>query len=293
MRLTEEVAGVESRLGTLQGVVREEMGYGREGDEEQTALRTCDGVRDALAEWLVVPAGLDRAVETILGDRVRGWLVDGPEAACRAVEFLKGKELGRGAFIPQQLRWATGDSGQAPVQPWWDQLQGQPGVVGRAVDLIRAGEESAATLAYLFDGIVIVDSLSVALHLWEQHQWAAPSGPTFVSLSGETLDAAGVITGGSGTSTGGVLQRRREVLELEARRVEAAEQLDQARQAKDEAGRQLAETREQEQRLAGVRRELQLAFERLALRRARREIAEVVQPAFADRDDFLVREQRA
>ena len=49
----------------------------------------------------------------------------------------------------------------------------------------------------------------------------------------------------------------------------------------------------EEQRFAGVRRELQLAFERLALRRARRKVAEVVQPAFADRDDFLVREQRA
>jgi len=258
VRLTEEVAGVESRLGTLQGVVREEMGYGREGDEEQTALRTCEGVRDALAEWLVVPAGLDRAVETILGDRVRGWLVDGPEAACRAVEFLKGKELGRGAFIPQQVRWATGDSGQLPVQPWWESLQGQPGVVGRAVDLIRAGEESAPTLAYLFDGIVIMESLAVALRLWEQHQWSAPSGPTFVSLSGETLDAAGVITGGGTTTTGGVLQRRREVLELEARQVEAAEQLDQARRAKDEAARQLAETREQEQRLGGAIRQAEM-----------------------------------
>ncbi|HNN43952.1 MAG TPA: AAA family ATPase, partial [Nitrospira sp.] len=40
VRLSEDVAGVESRLGALQGVVREEMGYGRQGEEEGTALKT-------------------------------------------------------------------------------------------------------------------------------------------------------------------------------------------------------------------------------------------------------------
>ncbi|MDL1891040.1 hypothetical protein FBQ96_15970, partial [Nitrospirales bacterium NOB] len=39
VRFSEEVAGVESRLGTLQAVVREEMGYGKEGEEDGTALK--------------------------------------------------------------------------------------------------------------------------------------------------------------------------------------------------------------------------------------------------------------
>jgi chromosome segregation protein len=56
-------------------VLQEDMGYGRRGDEESTALKTCTGVRDAIAEWLVVPPGWDRAVEAILGERVRGWFV--------------------------------------------------------------------------------------------------------------------------------------------------------------------------------------------------------------------------
>ena len=49
----------------------------------------------------------------------------------------------------------------------------------------------------------------------------------------------------------------------------------------------------QEQRLAGVDRDLQLAFEGLALRRARREVAEIVETALADGDDLRIREQRA
>jgi chromosome segregation protein len=257
VRLSEEVAGVESRLGALQGVVREEMGYGKAGEEEGTALKTCDGVREALAEWLIIPPGLDRAVETILGERVRGWLVEEPMAACRAVEFLKGKELGRGAFIPRQLRWISDISPDASAA-WWPAINGQPGVVGRAIDLIRAEGESSPTLGYLFDGIVIVESLAVALALWEQQQWSAPAGPTCVTLAGETLEAAGVITGGGGSGGGGLLQRRREVLELETRRTEAAQALEQTRVARDEASSNLILAREDEQLLARSIREAEM-----------------------------------
>jgi chromosome segregation protein len=257
VRLSEEVAGVESRLAALQGVVREEMGYGREGEEEGTALKTCEGVREALAEWLVIPPGLDRAIETILGERVRGWLVQEPIAACRAVEFLKGKELGRGAFIPQKLRWLPHGSAD-PSAAWWPAINGQPGVVGRAIDLVRAEGDSVATLGHLFDGIVIVESLAVALDLWERHQWSAPIGPTCVTLSGETLDAAGVITGGGSGGGGGLLQRRREVLELEARRMETAQVLEQTRAARDEAAAELVLAREDEQGLARSIREAEM-----------------------------------
>ena len=58
---------------------------------------------------------------------------------------------------------------------------------------------------------------------------AAPAGPTYVALSGETLDAAGVMTGGGSSAGAGLLQRRREVMELEARRTEAAQALELAR----------------------------------------------------------------
>ena len=135
-RQSEELAAVDSHLRALQGVLQEDMGYGRRGDEESTALKACTGVRDAIAEWLVVPPGWDRAVEAILGERVRGWFVDNPTAACEAIEFLKGKDLGRGTFIPQQPRWTTRDTAS---RPWWPAMEGQPGVVGRAVDLIHGG----------------------------------------------------------------------------------------------------------------------------------------------------------
>ncbi|HET8580098.1 MAG TPA: AAA family ATPase, partial [Nitrospiraceae bacterium] len=91
-RQQEELAASESRLRALQGVIREEMGYGREGEGETGSLRDCQGVREALAEWLVVPPGFERAIEALLGERVRAWLVDGPAQARQAIDFLKTKD---------------------------------------------------------------------------------------------------------------------------------------------------------------------------------------------------------
>ncbi|NJN71110.1 MAG: AAA family ATPase, partial [Nitrospira sp.] len=66
LRRSEELAGLESRLEALQSVVREEMGYGRQGADQGPALKSCEGVRDAVAEWLVIPSGMERAVEAVL-----------------------------------------------------------------------------------------------------------------------------------------------------------------------------------------------------------------------------------
>ena len=255
-RQSEELAATVSRLGALQGVVREEMGYGREGEEDNTALRACEGVRDALAEWLEIPPGLDRAVEAVLGERVRGWLVDDPVAASRAVEFLKERELGRGAFIPQQLRWRQD---QAVTMPeWWAAIAQEPGVIGRVVDLVRVQGQAHAALDHLFDGIVIVESLEVGRLLWERHPFPAPFGPTFVALSGETIDAAGIIIGGGASASGGLLQRRREVLELESRRNELDPALEQNRQLRDHNVMQAAALREEHQRMTEALRESEM-----------------------------------
>jgi len=244
---SEELAAVDSHLRALQGVLREDMGYGRSGDEEATALKTCQGVHDAVAEWLVVPAGLDRAVEAILGERVRGWFVDGPQAASHAIDFLMGKDLGRGTFIPQTPRWNV----SARPNEWWSAVAGRPGVIGRAVDLVEVEERRTVARDYLFDRVVFIETLSEAISLWEQQAWSAPDGPMFVTRAGEVLDAAGIVTGGQVSSTGGLLQRRREVMQLESRRTALAEQVEQARQQRErlqaegqwlrEEGRRLAE----------------------------------------------------
>ncbi len=248
---SEELAGVESHLRALQGVLREDMGYGRPGDEEGTALKTCEGVRDAVAEWLIVPSGLDRAVEALLGERVRGWSVEGPQSASKAVAFLLEKELGRGTFIPDMPRWHQIDR----PHEWWTAIADRPGVVGRAVDLIGVQGPRLAARDYLFDGVVFVETLHDAIVLWEQQPWGHIEGPTFVTRAGEILDGGGIVTGGQVGATGGLLQRRREVMQLEDRRTALSAAVEQARQRREELQAQSQSLREEGRRLAETLRE--------------------------------------
>ena len=227
LRRSEELAGVDSRLQALQGVVREEMGYGRDGSDETTALKSCGGVRDALAEWLVVPPGLDRAVEAFLGERVHGWLVDEPVVAQRAIGFLQEKSLGRGTFIPQHVRWESAGSAD---YGWWGAIAGLPGVLGRAVDMIQTDAERVGARDSLFDRVVFIESLDQAVRLWEQQIWPGHQGPILVTRAGEIMDASGVISGGQAREGQGLLERRREVVELEQSRASLTAVLEQEKQ---------------------------------------------------------------
>jgi chromosome segregation protein len=194
-------------------------------------------------------------VEAILGERVRGWFVDNPATACEAIEFLKGKDLGRGTFIPQQPRWEFRDS---PSRQWWSAMEGQPGVVGRAVDMIRVEGYRETARDYLFDRMVFVETLKHATVLWEQQPCSAPDGPILVTRAGEILDAAGVLTGGQASATGGLLQRRREVLHLEAQSVSLTGYIEEGKQRRERLLAQGQELREQSRQVADSLRDAEM-----------------------------------
>lgn len=227
----EQLAGTESRLRTLQAVVREELGYGREGEEDGASLRSCEGVGDAIAEWLIVPDGYERAVEAVLGERVRAWFVADPRGAAQAVAFLKQRELGRGSFVPRASQWGASVAQEA--EDWWPTLSGQPGVLGRAMEMVRGQDDAEGVLAALLVHVIFVQDLDAALRLWEQGGWAAHNAPTLVTLAGEVVDASGIVTGGLASASAGVLQRRRDVRHLDVRREELLGTIEAARATRE------------------------------------------------------------
>ncbi len=276
LRRSEELAGVESRLEALQSVVREEMGYGRQGADQGPALKSCEGVRDAVAEWLVIPSGMERAVEAVLGERVRGWFVDEPSVGRRLIRFLQEETLGRGSFIPQRPRWAGGQS-----QDWWPAIATEPEVVGRAVDLIQTDAARTVARDSLFDRVVIVRSLDHALQMWERHAWTAPTGPILATLNGDVVDASGIVTGGQVQGTPGLLERRREVLDLETKRQVLVMELDQYKQQREVVHAQIQELTERDRQLGDSLREAEM--QNLSLRKDE----EKLQHVLADLDHRL------
>lgn len=269
LRQSEELAGMDSRLEALQSVVREEMGYGRQGTQQGPALKSCDGVRDAVAEWLVIPSGMERAVEAVLGERVRGWFVDAPSVGRQLIRFLQEEALGRGSFIPQQPRWEGGRAHE-----WWPSIATQPGVVGLAVDLIQTDTARTAARDSLFDRVVIVRSLDQAMQLWERHVWSAPNGPILVTLDGEVVDASGIVTGGQVQGTPGLLERRRGVIDLEAKRHLLVMELDQSKQQRDMVCAQIQSLTQQGRQLGDALRDAEM--QNLSLRKDEEKLQHVL-----------------
>ena len=58
------------------------------------------------ADYIQAPEHLETAVSAVLGDRLEGVVVDGPEIGARGVELLKREQEGRTTFVPKHGRAA-------------------------------------------------------------------------------------------------------------------------------------------------------------------------------------------
>lgn len=210
-------AAAESRLEALQTVLLEEFGYAREGDPESpTIRRDCQGVLEAIAERLEVPQEFEQAIEAILGEKVRAWVVQDIESAQEAISFSKASNLGRATFVPVHPYRLGGEEDVNSQEPlWWADLKHHDGIVGRALDVIRVPEDLRSAWSCFLDRVVIVRTMGVALELIAQKAWPESKAPLFVSLDGEVINVFGVISGGSSGDSMGMLRRCREIRELE------------------------------------------------------------------------------
>lgn len=145
-----------------------------------------------LAELLVIPQRIEKAVEAALAHRLAAPVVDGPPALL--VEALKGPQPVRAIVIPKVPR-----AREISV------LQ-RPGVLGRLSDLVSA-DPSSPQLPLLVSDCILVDGLEEALDLW-----AEGGSATLVTLAGEVIEPTGTIIAGP---ISGLLERRRAIVDLE------------------------------------------------------------------------------
>ena len=201
----EQVTALQSRRAALQGVLTEQWStYGEQGPKLSGT-----GIRGTIAEVLQVPPQYERAVEVALGERLRGVVVDGHPQARDAIDILRNQGLSLGTFIPLHPRIHTNGTDPATTMP---------GIVASAREVVTTTMEFSPVIDYLLDRVMIVEDLNYALQLWEQ-SGSQPNNhvshrPLFVTLTGEYVEAGGIVGVGSAPSAMGLLQRQREVKEI-------------------------------------------------------------------------------
>jgi chromosome segregation protein len=204
-----QLALCQSRLESFQTIARRMEGFsegvrnlmGADNTDGSVPTPKVPGIDRLVADIFEARPEYERAIEAVLGDKLQCVVVDSAQSGVNAIDYLKGCAGGRGGFIPKAAR--------APQHPASSKVAGSIGPALLAV-AVKPGYEAIAE--YLLGDVLLVDTLAHAVEHWPH---AAP-GQTMVTLEGEVVNAGGALAGGSDTGAG-LLAKRREMRELDAR----------------------------------------------------------------------------
>ena len=205
------LAARRSSLTALRELERAREGYGAgvravfgqraAADGDNLGVTVLDGVVGTVADLLDVPAGLERAIEAVLGERLQWVVVERFEDARAAVAYLRAHDAGTATFLPLEHLPRT-----------FEPIPDDNGVhwAARAVTAAREG-----LAPYLLGRVAIVEHLDRAEALWRRNGVVA----TYVTPIGEVLGPTGRLRGGAGESAAHIgeqslLARKRRVREL-------------------------------------------------------------------------------
>jgi chromosome segregation protein len=248
--LRQRLAATEAVLQTLTDLARRraELGAAPAAVLQAAERGQLRDVLGSVGELLQVPAGLEEAVASVLGERLQWVVVRNRQAAEAAAALVRQRQLGRlGLLVLEEL------PGPGPAAP---RLRG-PLVVGWGPELVKSDPALAPLVAYLLGEVVVVRDWDAAQRLRQ----AVPPGALLVTLTGEVLSAGGeqYLVGGPLDQQSPLLARRRQQRLLAERRerILAAEaqlvageawlrnQATAARRKREELESRLSQTRQQ------------------------------------------------
>ena len=212
--LRDELGERRSRLESLEEIARRFEGYSdgvralmtsqdhSSGDQKsaEAAKHKVEGIRGLVTDILRTPPEYEKAIESALGEKLQFLIVESHRSGMEAIDFLKSKAAGRSGFIPLAPRPRSA-SGMPSAQP---------GLVGSAMECVSYDPEYRPIADYLLGDVVVVENLRAALGVWT----ANGHKKVLVTLDGEVLEPAGVLTGGADQGTG-LLAKQREIRELQ------------------------------------------------------------------------------
>ena len=183
-------------------VAREGYGAGVRAVFAEGATPVLTGVVGTVADLLEVEPGLERAVESVLGERLQWVVVERFEHARGGVAWLREHDHGSATFLPLEKLDYANDNGHA-APPAGDLRWVASHVTARTPSLLH----------YLLGQVAIVEHLDQAEALWRRNGVVA----TYVTPTGEVLSPTGRLRGGSEGSAlpQSLLTRKRQLRELE------------------------------------------------------------------------------
>ncbi|MBZ4226866.1 AAA family ATPase [Mycoplasma tauri] len=180
-------------------------------------------LKGTVADLIKVEPQYTSAIEVVLNNALQHLVVDKSETAVKAVEFLKQNKGGRATFIPLtsiQPKNVRDDHLLA--------IQGQPGFVGIASNLIQINPIYDILAKFLLGNVIVTSDIKQANKISE----ILDRRYMIVTLEGDIIRAGGVIVGGTKSTTETLLNIDDKLKDLEnlLPGLEAAIAVDRAKQ---------------------------------------------------------------
>jgi chromosome segregation protein len=212
-----DLAGLEARLKSLEELEAARAGY---GDAPRAILAQANGKvsqQGAIADYLEVESGYERAVEVCLGDLLQHVVVERPEHAAAGFQLVRDAGAGRCGFLVTSVA----PSEFAPVAALSDSiLHGYGHTVGTMAPpeglvalsaLVRVNGPYAGAIRQAIGDAWIADSYDVAAD-------ASRLTPMPVAtIAGDMFHGPHLVSGGVREESRGILETRREIKELRDR----------------------------------------------------------------------------
>jgi chromosome segregation protein len=206
--------------------------------EDQLAGLSRDVFCGLVADHMRVPRQYETAVEAVLGEKLQYIIVKRQEDGIKAIDYLKQYSLGRGSFVPLELRQHAAGCDIAE----FDHLR----EAVRLIDQVQVDDDFKGIAEYLLGDALLIPSLPNGVSLWNQNGFRG----TFVTPDGDVISPQGVLTGGRGANGHtSLLRNRREIAELQAELDELCKSLNMEASERKKAQAFIIEWEEEARRL--------------------------------------------
>lgn len=214
-----EDRGLSSRLELLEHLEESLEGVSQGVVEILESATERPGVHDILARLIQVDRPAATALEAILGPRAQALVLEDEEGALRLLDEARDRGAGALEVLPLDRVAAPRLATLEPV----------PGMLGHLRDFVRCPSAYAGLLDRLLEGIILVEDFQAAIDLTRN----GAAGLRIVTRTGEVLEPSGSLAIPGEISTG-LISRRSEIEELEARRQALSGLLEAERTRTDE-----------------------------------------------------------
>jgi len=197
-----ELAGLVARVKSLEEL---EAGRAEYGDAARTILAEANGAinqKGAVADYLEVTAGCERAVEAYLGELLQHIVVERPGHAFAGFELVRDASAGRCGFVIAEGAIASSSDAADAQLP--------RGIVPLS-SVVRVNGAYGDVLRHVLGQAWLADS-------YERAESAAVTAPCpVITLEGEVFRGPHLVAGGQPKEARGILETKREIKDLRAR----------------------------------------------------------------------------